>query len=106
MGSIGGAPQLQVRGPDGLEETIRVREGETLVGRDPSCDVVLNPKSVSRRHLVIRREGDGYVVQDLGSANGTMLNDDLLGTSPRPFSPGDCVTVSPYEIRLIIPPVN
>jgi len=106
MNSIDSAPHLQVRGPDGFEETVLIREGETLIGRDPSCDVVLEPKNVSRRHLVIRREGDGFVVQDLGSANGTMLNDDLLGASPRPFRPGDCVTVSPYEIRLVALPAN
>ena len=106
MNSIDSAPHLQVRGPDGFEETVLIREGETMIGRDPSCDVVLEPKNVSRRHLVIRRAGGGYVVQDLGSANGTMLNDDLLGASPRPFRPGDCVTVSPYEIRLVALPAD
>ncbi len=106
VGEMGGEPYLEVRGPDDMRLSVVLRPGETLIGRDPLCDVVLELKRVSRRHAVIRWEDGVFMVQDLGSTNGTLLNDDLMSTSPRRFEPGDCVTVSPYEIRLIIPPVN
>lgn len=46
--------------------------GSSMVGRDPSCDVVLSDDLVSRRHLRIE-VGDGIEVVDLGSVNGTIV---------------------------------
>jgi pSer/pThr/pTyr-binding forkhead associated (FHA) protein len=43
-------------------------------GRHPESDIFLDDITVSRRHVEIRREGEGYVVYDAGSLNGTYLN--------------------------------
>jgi len=50
------------------------------VGRSPECDIVLAPKSVSRRHAAfMRRPEDGiWLVKDLGSANGMLVNGQRL----------------------------
>lgn len=48
--------------------------GEVLVGRSPSCDLILPSESVSRRHARIYREGVFHVIEDLGSTNGTSVN--------------------------------
>lgn len=47
---------------------------ETLVGRQDSCDLVLPSNSVSRRHARVRRCGEDFYVDDLGSRNGTFVN--------------------------------
>lgn len=61
---------------------------ETIViGRQPDCDVVLSDAGVSRRHAEIRREGDEWVVVDLGSTNGTEINGTRL--SRHRLAPGD-----------------
>ncbi len=44
------------------------------IGREPSNQIVLSEPEISRRHLRIIPQGDGYVLQDLESANGTFLN--------------------------------
>jgi class 3 adenylate cyclase/pSer/pThr/pTyr-binding forkhead associated (FHA) protein len=49
-------------------------EDEALIGRSPETTLALPDSKASRRHAVIRRQGDGFVVSDLGSANGTFLN--------------------------------
>jgi FHA domain-containing protein len=44
------------------------------IGRLDSCDIVLSDSGVSRKHAEIRREGDEWVVVDLNSTNGTLVN--------------------------------
>ncbi len=44
------------------------------IGRLDECDVVLSDPGVSRRHAEVRREGDEWVVVDLDSTNGTLVN--------------------------------
>jgi phosphoserine phosphatase RsbU/P len=46
----------------------------TIVGRNPDCDIILAPKSVSRKHASIVRTGGGYELRDLGSTRGTFLD--------------------------------
>jgi hypothetical protein len=49
-----------------------------LVGRDPGCDVVIDDKSVSRRHAALERRGSGFAVVDQGSANGSFVNGEQV----------------------------
>ena len=46
-----------------------------LVGADPSCELVLADRSVSRKHAEVRREREFVIVRDLGSTNGTFYRD-------------------------------
>ena len=46
-----------------------------LIGRGPDCDICIQDTAVSRHHVRIKREGDGYVLDDLQSTNGTFIND-------------------------------
>ncbi len=49
--------------------------GQSLrIGKAPDNDVVLDHPTVSRNHLVVRRQGDHFLVQDLGSTNGTFID--------------------------------
>jgi hypothetical protein len=60
---------------------------ELVVGRDPACDVVLADPTVSRQHARLVFRGAGWVIQDLRSTNGTVLNGDRIGRSE--LHPGD-----------------
>ena len=50
-------------------------EAEVFAGRADSNGLVIDDKSVSRRHCVFKQEGEQYRVADLGSHNGTFVND-------------------------------
>ncbi len=49
-------------------------EEQLLIGREQDCDVVLTHATVSRRHARLRFRDGGWVLQDLSSTNGTVVN--------------------------------
>jgi pSer/pThr/pTyr-binding forkhead associated (FHA) protein len=67
---------LRLRPPSG--PPLEFDDDRTLVGRDPSCTVVLEDKSVSRRHVIIERRGPSWHVVDQGSANGTFVDGEQV----------------------------
>ncbi|HUU85852.1 MAG TPA: SpoIIE family protein phosphatase [Phycisphaerae bacterium] len=67
-------PELAITTSDGMTRR-RTLTGPVVLGRDPSCEVSFDDPGTSRRHACIRPEGKGYVVEDLGSKNGTLVND-------------------------------
>jgi pSer/pThr/pTyr-binding forkhead associated (FHA) protein len=73
-----GAAVLVVRsGPDTgagfvLDATV------TNVGRHPESEIFLDDITVSRRHAEFRRDGDAYIVRDVGSLNGTYVNRERI----------------------------
>jgi DNA-binding response OmpR family regulator len=64
------------------------------VGRGPDNDVVVDDRWVSRNHACIRREGEQYIVKDLGSKNGTFVNGARI-SGPTVLADGDIVQVTP-----------
>ena len=60
---------------DRLGEVIPLGNSEVLIGRDADCDVELPDDSVSRRHTLLRPSANGFLAIDLGSTNGTYVND-------------------------------
>ncbi|MCA9555719.1 MAG: sigma 54-interacting transcriptional regulator, partial [Myxococcales bacterium] len=61
-------------GPDKGKST-SVGSRPVVVGADPSCELVLVDRTVSRKHAEVRRERDFVIVKDLGSTNGTFYHD-------------------------------
>jgi Nif-specific regulatory protein len=67
-------------------------EKELIIGRNPDCGIMLIDGKVSRHHAKIYMEGDKCLVQDLGSKNGTFVNDERI-TRPTEISPGANIRV-------------
>lgn len=57
-----------------VERVYELDQLVALVGRREDCTIVLPSSTVSRRHCQIRRHDDLYLLSDLGSTNGTLLN--------------------------------
>src|SRR5262245_38523595 len=55
-------------------QLVDVVKDQSVVGRDPSCEIVVSDGSVSRRHARLERRAGAWWVVDQGSANGTYLN--------------------------------
>ena len=53
-------------------------EGDVIIGRDPGSHMVIDHPSVSSRHARIRQQGKSLYLSDLGSTNGTFVNEDKV----------------------------
>ncbi len=77
------------RGPN-VGKTYELVKDVVTMGRDMSNDIVINDAESSRHHARLTKQGVTYVMEDLGSTNGTFVNSARLST-PRPLNPGDTV---------------
>src|SRR5512144_931180 len=73
---------------------------ETLIGRGEGCHIVVNEPLVSRRHARLVLEDGRVFIEDLGSANGTFVNQARLHGRALLF-PGDHVFIGTCEIELV-----
>jgi len=62
-----------------------------IIGRLPESDVSVSDPGVSRRHAEVRREDGSYILVDLGSTNGTKVNEAPIGE--RVLEEGDRITI-------------
>ncbi|MEA2473119.1 MAG: hypothetical protein QOE06_1034 [Thermoleophilaceae bacterium] len=69
------------------------------LGRDASASVQLDDGQVSRRHARVELDAHGAVAHDLGSTNGTYVNDQPMGASQR-LVPGDRIRVGLTVLEL------
>lgn len=76
----------------GAADEVPLFAGENVLGREGAGVTLLKSSAVSRRHARIVIEGDRAVVEDLGSKNGTYVN-DLRVTSPTAVVDGDQVRI-------------
>ena len=77
---------------------VHIRKITTTVGRHHDSDVVIDDPSISRRHAEITYSGEGYFVSDIGSKNGTFVNQDNIGKSQRRLENGDEITFVPVRL--------
>jgi hypothetical protein len=72
-----------------------LEKNEMFIGRDLTNDIVINDAEISRRHARLVAQAGGYVLEDLGSTNGTFVNGQRLA-SPYILRPGETVTLGEH----------
>ncbi|HEY6329481.1 MAG TPA: FHA domain-containing protein [Blastocatellia bacterium] len=87
-----GCAEILVRKPGQREVRIEISSRITI-GRAFDNVVVLNDDGVSRYHAMIEPRADGFWLTDLGSRNGTRVNDELIATA-RKLRDGDTIAIS------------
>ncbi len=75
-----------------------VGERDVIIGRSDDADITLHGVNVSRRHARVFRDGDGCFVEDLGSRNGTFVNDSRI-TGRVSLAANDRLKVGGHLIR-------
>jgi pSer/pThr/pTyr-binding forkhead associated (FHA) protein len=72
-------------------------------GRHPESDIFLDDVTVSRRHAELARVGDGYVVRDTGSLNGTYVNRERI-EGDTPLENGDELQIGRFKLVFLSTP--
>jgi sigma-B regulation protein RsbU (phosphoserine phosphatase) len=83
--------------PSGETNRFDLKDGETVIGRHPDCDIVVEVGAVSRVHAKVVRRGGDFVIEDQGSRNGTFLNGQLINGG-QALREGDRVRICEVEL--------
>ena len=90
-------PALVVRSGGGRTgEQFPLEKAQTTIGRTPDCDIFLDDVTVSRRHAAVSQADAGWMLEDLGSLNGTFLNRSRIEKGQ--LESGDEVQIGKYRL--------
>ena len=94
--SESGHPILVVRQGSQAGERFVLSANVTQLGRHPDSDISLDDITVSRRHAEIVGTPDGYRVRDVGSLNGTYVNNERVDSAP--LAHGDEIQIGKFRL--------
>ena len=99
-GELAPQPSMGERGSlvrllDGV--SFALAKPSVTIGRLPECDVVVDDAGASRQHARIKRTESGFVLTDLGSTNGTMLNGEPI--QEHVLEHGDRITIGETDLE-------
>jgi hypothetical protein len=89
--------RLSIRKGPNEGNLIELSKEVTLIGRDVTNEVILADAEISRRHARLTETRSGYVLEDLGSTNGTYVNEERL-SGPRILIPGDEIALGNHVV--------
>ncbi|MBT8407599.1 MAG: FHA domain-containing protein [Deltaproteobacteria bacterium] len=92
---------LVVKGPE-KGQVYPLKSDEVVIGRDTSCELSFDDKTLSRQHVRIVRNGDSLSIEDLDSANGVLVNG--IRVSSAELKVDDRITLG--QIELLLRPVG
>lgn len=90
-------PQLIIKNSEHPTEQLTLSRIRTTIGRSARSDICIPDAFASRLHAEVRQEGDAYWLQDLGSANGTRYNGNVV-TMPIPLISGGEIQIGETSI--------
>lgn len=82
--------QIVMRAGPTPGQTYDLIENDITIGRDINADIVISVPEISRSHARFRKVTEGFVLEDLGSTNGTFVNGKRL-TAPQLLYSGDII---------------
>lgn len=98
------AAELTFKRGKGAEVRVPLERTDTVIGRDPTCDIVLSEKAASARHARIRRGPGGfYEIEDLGSTNGVFVDGERI--EKMTLLDGDTFQIGDTRFAILVAPI-
>lgn len=69
---------FEIHGEKAPYDRYNIKEGDNIIGREESCDIAINDIDVSSKHAVIKKSKSSFILEDLNSTNGTLLNGERI----------------------------
>ncbi len=95
---------MRLRKKDDFSTLIELSNGEVILGRSPECTVVIEDSTVSARHARVYTYLTVSYIEDLGSSNGTFLNENKV--QKHILKPGDIIRLGKYQLVVDKPHVD
>jgi ABC transport system ATP-binding/permease protein len=89
-------------------KTYPLEGDEILIGREPDCTLQIDSPGISRRHARLKFQNNQYLLEDLGSSNGTFVNGERI-SNPQVCKNGDIISLGKLiklEYRVALPSVS
>jgi len=94
--------QLKIYKEAELVRELELEKDSYTIGRDPRCDIPLEDNFISRRHARIQKSESGWVLEDLGSTNGTFIGKKRV--TRQKLSGGEEIGMGPFRINFLEAP--
>jgi serine phosphatase RsbU (regulator of sigma subunit) len=91
--------KLHVTPAEGGPFEFEVETDEAVIGRSMKSDVSIGDRFLSRQHARLYRDEAGWMIEDLGSRNGTFVNGSRV-SDPAPVGPGDVISISASLVKI------
>jgi pSer/pThr/pTyr-binding forkhead associated (FHA) protein len=85
---------------NGEQKLFPIEPGKTIIGRKEDCDLRIPLAEISRKHAVVIMSDEAATIRDMGSANGTYLNNKRV--AEHELSPGDHIVIGPVVFTVQI----
>src|SRR3990167_7247052 len=92
----GGTPWFEYYQAGGRPVKQEIGEFPYVIGREESASFCIDSSRVSRKHVTIDRDGEGYILCDLESTNGTYVNGKRI--TQVPLTDGDIIVIADFEM--------
>ncbi|MEZ6048388.1 MAG: FHA domain-containing protein [Planctomycetaceae bacterium] len=92
-------PELLIKSGKHQGKRLVLPQAEVILGRDPSCQIRISSEDVSRQHCQLTVTEEGMLARDLGSQNGTFVNNIALEGETL-LSPGDEIRIGPMIFQI------
>jgi ABC transport system ATP-binding/permease protein len=90
--------KLTIEDDEGQKTVVPLVRDEYTLGRKEGHTIRLTERNISRDHAKLRKNGEGYVLEDLGSYNGVFVNGHRVA-EPTPVNTGDLIIIGDYRIE-------
>lgn len=99
LDELGECCLVQIYPVDVVAGMLLLESSEFVIGRDNHADLVLADASVSRQHAVLTRDSNGYVLRDLNSTNGSLVNDKRI--TEQSLCSGDTLQLGSFIFKFL-----